>query len=758
MPTVDAYKPNQVNLRPVADNPLRGPDANAFGGEIGQALTGAGRAVGQVAEVAQQFEDKKIETRTREADIGMSTFVLNKRTELAQYKGLDYDAQAPAAIKAIEDYGREAVGKASNRLEQQMISDTVARNIAMAKSQITERRMQEVDTADKVTRAAHIDNLGNLAATDYGGPTFAVHTRDMRAAMVEDFGKQGIHDPAVIEDAFREKMNKLHHAGISGQIENGDYAGATRNIVNAQALGELNADTANALRKDAREMRTLYGAQAATSAVETGGGGGVGAGPTGPMAATVAGVVKSEGGSDADVRTMVAIGLIENGGRLNPPKNGSSTGAMQMHPDTFAANAKPGEDINNPADNIRAAYRNVRKETAALTRILGRAPAPWEIYLAHQQGAGGGPALLKAPREMNAVEALTPAYKGNAAMARKAITGNGGTTNMTVGDFLDVWQGKVASRLRGSNPPTAGATPQTPGGELPDREAYVAQVLALAPDHDPRTLKAYRQQAEARYADMKTQKTDREEKAVDAAQPLLRDNSIRTVDQFISANPRIWQALPETTKTTIQNHYGTGGFAKDSDPMALAALQTMQVRNPQAFIDMDLTGQTSKLSNGDYSKMLEDQKTMRLGGGAAKDHLVTQEKIMGVSSALLRAVGIDPGSKRPGVAERVAAFQSSMLRAVDIYKNQNKGLPPDDKALHSIADSLLLSGESEGGLFGGKKARAFEAARDKPFHLDVPSKAREQIISGYTKRFGRAPSVGQIEADYRQMHAAGIYP
>jgi hypothetical protein len=74
------------------------------------------------------------------------------------------------------------------------------------------------------------------------------------------------------------------------------------------------------------------------------------------------------------------------------------------------------------------------QETAQ--RTLGRTPQDWEVYVVHQQGAGGGPALLNpANRDKNAVDVLAPLYP-NRRIARQAVTANGGNVNMTAGEFL----------------------------------------------------------------------------------------------------------------------------------------------------------------------------------------------------------------------------------------------------------------------------------------------------------------------------------
>lgn len=76
--------------------------------------------------------------------------------------------------------------------------------------------------------------------------------------------------------------------------------------------------------------------------------------------------------------------------------------------------------------------------TRDLTSALGRAPTDAEQYLAWQQGVKGALALLADPQKP-AIVALTSAYGGDLESARAAIIGNGGTENMTAGQFTNLW-------------------------------------------------------------------------------------------------------------------------------------------------------------------------------------------------------------------------------------------------------------------------------------------------------------------------------
>jgi hypothetical protein len=117
----------------------------------------------------------------------------------------------------------------------------------------------------------------------------------------------------------------------------------------------------------------------------------------------------------------------------------SPTGARGDFQFTSATWARYGRgDINNKLDNRAAAGRLAIDNAASLKGALGRDPSEGEVYLAHQQGAGGAAALLAHPDE-NAVVALNKYAGLSLAEADRNIRVNGGNPTMTAGQFAAKW-------------------------------------------------------------------------------------------------------------------------------------------------------------------------------------------------------------------------------------------------------------------------------------------------------------------------------
>ena len=93
-------------------------------------------------------------------------------------------------------------------------------------------------------------------------------------------------------------------------------------------------------------------------------------------------------------------------------------------------------DLASIDDQIEAFVKNTEKNAAALKRA-GLGATDFNLYLAHQQGIAGGPALLNADPNASAVDTIAKYYP-NRGIAVDAIIKNSGLgADATVGQFLN---------------------------------------------------------------------------------------------------------------------------------------------------------------------------------------------------------------------------------------------------------------------------------------------------------------------------------
>jgi hypothetical protein len=120
---------------------------------------------------------------------------------------------------------------------------------------------------------------------------------------------------------------------------------------------------------------------------------------------------------------------IESGGNPNAQNPNSSAKGLYQFIDSTAA--QYGVDPMDPVSSTQGAARLASDNASILRTELGREPTAGELYLAHQQGAGGAAALLSNPN--------APAA---AVVGADAVRLNGGDANMTAGQFAQRWLDK----------------------------------------------------------------------------------------------------------------------------------------------------------------------------------------------------------------------------------------------------------------------------------------------------------------------------
>ncbi len=131
--------------------------------------------------------------------------------------------------------------------------------------------------------------------------------------------------------------------------------------------------------------------------------------------------------------TLKTIAQIESGGNPRAKNPRSSAGGPFQFIDSTAEQFGLADrfDIDQASD---AAARLTKANASHLRGVLGREPTPGELYLAHQQGAGGAAKLLK-----------NPDAKATSIVGADAVRLNGGTAGMTAGQFANRWIRKAES-------------------------------------------------------------------------------------------------------------------------------------------------------------------------------------------------------------------------------------------------------------------------------------------------------------------------
>lgn len=149
---------------------------------------------------------------------------------------------------------------------------------------------------------------------------------------------------------------------------------------------------------------------------------------------------------------------IESSGNPNASNPSGATGLFQFMPSTARQYGLTNPD--DPVASTNAAAKLAADNASVLTNGLGRAPTAGELYLAHQQGAGGALGLLR-----------NPSAPAASIIGAGAVIQNGGTPDMTAGQFASMWENKFGAGDNGArglvpNPtsPTGAPAGGIPGG------------------------------------------------------------------------------------------------------------------------------------------------------------------------------------------------------------------------------------------------------------------------------------------------------
>lgn len=181
-----------------------------------------------------------------------------------------------------------------------------------------------------------------------------------------------------------------------------------------------------------------------------------------------------------DPQALTGIGKLESGLNPNAKNPRSSAGGLFQFIDSTAARYGLSNRFD-PAAAADAAARLTRDNGTSLSKVLGRAPTGGELYLAHQQGAGGAAKLL-----------ANPDAPAASLVGAKAVALNGGQPGMTASQFAGLWDKKFGSAIGQaySAPPGPAGQAPTPGSALAEALPGASLPVFNVPVSDPAGIAA----------------------------------------------------------------------------------------------------------------------------------------------------------------------------------------------------------------------------------------------------------------------------
>jgi hypothetical protein len=398
-------------------------------------------------------------------------------------------------------------------------------------------------------------------------------------------------------------------------------------------------------------------------------------------------------GIDPSVPLTVAK-LESNSGQAPDAAGNSHQGVFQLGPDEWTSVGGTAANRNDKVAQAQLGTDFVAGAQKTASDALGRPAEGWETYVVHQQGRAGGPALLNAPPTQNAVDALAPAYNGDRARATRAITGNGGSPDMTAGQFLSLWQNKYAAASGGSVPTVNNARQPLSGDQILAGEAAIDNDPSLA---TPQARYAAHAEYQRHVATYNLAVHADAEKALNQLMPQIGLNPTSVAPEQIWNNPM----LSAEQKHMVDNfrQQKLAGTA-DGDGPAFQVLfqQTMlpasdpaRLSDPAQLLPYASSGQ---LGYGGYSKLQAVLVGRRAPGGEADAEVqkaamaAWQKQIEGQAGGI-----VSPG---PISSAKWAQFLGWALPEIQKEKSAGKSMAAIISPTGDIAKALphyFLSGD-----------------------------------------------------------------
>lgn len=429
-------------------------DAGMFGGAIGQGLEkfGAGleRAANAGLNVATEAAREQDEVHVAEVGTWLVDKFTDRHEKFASLEGKAASMELPQYKQDLGDYFKQAMEQAPSPYEKAQVAKQgqylVGRYYGYAAQHAARQDRAWADRTE-TDRAASLGGVASSAAqnNDPNGMEVALNGSD--EAVRNLFARKGYDAEAIDAEAQKNRGRNLQR--IIKDTAGSDSDAAVKMFIKyaPQMDAQSRADTAVFLKPiRAQQLGKQIGDQA------------LGQSPLSPplneevdRAASIAGL------EPALLRGVIRI---ESSGNPAAVK-GSYKGLGQLSDDEFQKYG--GGDIFNARDNLRATARKLAAEAGEFDQKYGRMPTAAEMYLTHQQGAGGFAAHMANPDRsawQNMLSTKEGQQKGEA-WAKAAIWGNipdrdkarfGSVENVTSRQFTQLWEQKVDAATGGALP------------------------------------------------------------------------------------------------------------------------------------------------------------------------------------------------------------------------------------------------------------------------------------------------------------------
>ncbi|WP_128947135.1 lytic transglycosylase domain-containing protein [Bradyrhizobium zhanjiangense] len=420
-------------------------DPGMFGGGIAQGLGtfGAGleKAANTGLQIATEHQEKQNEVHAAEVGTWLADRVTDRHAAYAILEGKAALDALPQYKQDLGDLYKQAMEQAPSESERVMVAKSAKFLTSRYYGYAAEHAARQSRAwADKtaIDRAASNANLASIANQNSDPQGMEVALRGSDDEVRKLFEQKGYDAEAVEAEVAKNRGRNLQR--IIKETASYDSDAAVKLFVQyaPQMDGQSRADT-GAYLKPIRIQQN--GKQIGDEALGQS-----------PLPTTLNDEVdRAASIAGLDPALLRGVIRIESSGNPTAVK-GSYKGLGQLSDDQFQKYG--GGDIFNARDNLRATARKLADEAGEFEQKYGRLPTAAEMYLTHQQGAGGYAAHMANPDRpawQNMLSTKEGQQKGEA-WAKAAIWGNipdrdkarfGSVENVTSRQFTQLWEQKV---------------------------------------------------------------------------------------------------------------------------------------------------------------------------------------------------------------------------------------------------------------------------------------------------------------------------
>lgn len=430
--------------------------------------------------------------------------------------------------------------------------------------------------------------------------------------------------------------------------------------------------------------------------------------PSGPVAlngnagAVAQGIAQALAGMNRSdlLNTALKFGQQESGLNLNPAADAGkgpqgARGLFQFIPSTWRENG--GGDIGSLEDQVKAFVSFMSR----IDKALGSIPATdFNRYVVHQQGVGGGPALLKAD----------PNALASSVVPQEHVTRNGGSANSTVAEFLSIMRGQFerAEKAVGGITTSAGDLARIKKEETDEKARADGRRGAQG---DQRTIDALEYRKAAVAAGLATKS--------DEAGIRAKAAGIERTDSSVAAEKLVLEIvgmLSSELKRELELIEKDPKYREDPDAKA-AAIAATRERFAERF-NRDVTGNAKKAADQDSNVL--DQQLKRLQ--AERDANAEMGKGTIELDRQIYALQQRVSLSQPVVEkERELAILSASIAAAKL-----NGLGTDESLALAVERQAVLQREILA--LKGKQQAVSKAMASEPSFMDAFTKGSQDFF------------------------------